>query len=166
MNKNQNTCTNCRKPKANYNCGICTDSICKSCAQFLPEDSFSFLNVIPEELTHTCYCSQCFVEKVDNPLADYNQKMEEAKEIYIFTKEQSKQTRLLQRKEAPYSVEDCQDEEEALMRMSFKAVQEGFNALIDLQFTTKKIIVGSHKKLVWSGTGVPITINPDKVSGY
>lgn len=166
MNSPAVFCKTCRKPKAPYTCGLCQEHVCKSCAEFLDQDAFAFLKKIPEELTHTAYCSNCFDDKVAAPLADYNQALEKARDIYIFTKDQTKQTRLLKRKEEPYHVENCEDEEEAIMRMSFMAVQAHFNAVIDIQLNSKKIIVGSHKKTIWSGTGVPITIDPNAVGEY
>ena len=92
--------------------------------------------------------------------------MEQAKEILVFTKEQSKITSRLKRNEDPYLVENCADQEEAVMRMSFYAVQGNFNALIDIQFISKKIIVGSHKKVVWSATAMPITVDPSSIRDY
>lgn len=156
-------CKSCRKPKANYNCGLCQDAVCKSCAHFLGDESFSYLRVIPEELTHTTYCSNCFDEKVSAPLNDYNETMERARDIIIFTKDQTKQTSWLKRKEDPYHVEDCADEQEAIMKMAFYAAQAKFNAIIDIKLNSKKIIVGSHKKSVWSGTSIPINLDPDKI---
>jgi hypothetical protein len=159
-------CKTCRKPKAPYACGLCGDFICKSCAQFLGEDHFSFLRKIPQELTHTIYCYNCFDDKVAAPLADYNDTMEKAREVMIFTKEQSKLTRLLKRAETPYQVENCADEEEALLKMSFYAIQDKFNTLLDVSFKSKKIIIGSHKKAVWDASAVPIKINPKEVREY
>lgn len=92
--------------------------------------------------------------------------MEQAKEILVFTKEQSKITSRLKRNEDPYLVENCADQEEALMRMSFYAVQGNFNALIDIQYISKKIVIGSHKKAVWSATAVPITVDPSTIRDY
>ena len=166
MNSPAIFCKTCRKPKAPYTCGLCQEHVCKACAEFLDQESFAFLKKIPEELTHSAYCSNCFDDKVAAPLDDYNQTLEKARDIYIFTKDQTKQTRLLKRKEEPYFVENCEDEEEAIMRMSFMAVKSHFNAVIDIQLNSKKIIVGSHKKTIWSGTGVPITIDPNAVGEY
>jgi uncharacterized protein YbjQ (UPF0145 family) len=161
---NLNLCKTCRTPKAPYTCGICQECTCKKCTQFLSE-TFSFSKVVPESLKHTTYCMNCFDDQVAGPLADYQHTMEAAKEIIIFRKEQSKVTRLLRRKADPYQVEDCEDEDEALMRMSFMAVKDKYNCLIDISLTPKKIVVGSHKKTIWSGTAVPITIDPRKVRG-
>ena len=166
MTNSTDVCKTCRKPKANFHCGLCSDSICKSCAQFLEEGAFSFLRKVPADFTHPTYCTNCFDDKISAPLNDYNQKLEEAREVYIFTKDQTKQTRLLKRKEEPYVVENCEDEQEALLRMSFWAVEAKFNALIDIQLSHKKIIVGSHKKTIWAATDIPIFIDPDKVRGF
>jgi hypothetical protein len=156
-------CKTCRKPKASFHCGLCQDAICKTCTQFMVEGSFSFLKKIPEELTHPTYCSQCFDEQVSTPLNDYNEALEKAKDIIVFTKAQSKATRLLKRKADPYLVENCEDEQEALMRISFYAVQEKYNALLDVEIKTKKIIVGSHKKTIFSASATPINVDPTRV---
>ena len=159
-------CKTCRKPKANFECGLCHEPVCKSCAHFLGEESFAFLKVVPEELSHSSYCTHCFDDKVSAPLQEYDETLEKAREVIIFTKEQSKQTSFLKRKEEPYQVQDCADEEEAIMKMAFYAAQAKFNAIIDIQLKSKKIIVGSHKKSVWSGTAIPVNIDPGEIREY
>jgi hypothetical protein len=159
---NQELCKNCRSPKAPYHCGICQGCTCKKCTQFLTE-TFSYKTNVPEELKHPTYCMNCFDAEVAAPLHEYQQIMEKAKDIIIFRKEQSKITRLLKRKADPYRVEDCEDEDEAVMRMSFMAVEDNYNCLIDIALVSKKVVVGSHKKLIWSGSAVPINIDPDRV---
>lgn len=132
----------------------------------MDEDSFSFLKKIPAELSHSIYCSSCFDNTVSAPLAEYEETMEKAKDIYIFSKSQTKLTAFLKRKEEPYKVENCEDENEAILRMSFFAVQGNFNALVDIQLTSHKVIHGSHKKTMWAGTAIPITIDPAAVRDY
>lgn len=75
-------------------------------------------------------------------------------------KSQSKATFFLKRKAPPYHVENCEDKEEVLLRMSFFAVQDNYNTLIDVEMKSSKIIVGSHKKAMWAGSGIPISIDP------
>lgn len=156
-------CKTCKKPKANFNCGLCEEHICKSCAQFLTEGSFSFLKKIPKELTHSTYCTNCFDDVVAAPLAQYEENMEKAKEVMVFTKDQAKVTGHLKRKEDPYQVDNVEDEQEAIMRLAFFAAQDNFNCLLDVQLKNKKIIVGSHKKTIFSATAIPITIDPKAV---
>src|SRR5690606_7818861 len=110
--------------------------------------------------------SQCYDEKVAGPFAEYNAIMEKAKEVIVFTKDRAKLTGHLKRKEDPVVVEDCEDEDETLMRLAFFAAQEDFNCILDVKITNKKIIVGSHKKTIFSGSAIPITIDPSKVREY
>lgn len=160
------TCKTCRKPKANFNCGICEETVCKSCAHFLTEDSFSFLKKVPAELSHSVYCTNCFDDKVQGPLSDYESTMEQAHELIIFSKDETKKTGHLKRKEEPLKVEDCEDEQETILRLAFFAAQAGFNCLLDVNITHRKIIVGSHKKTIYTGTAIPITIAHGEVREY
>jgi hypothetical protein len=159
-------CKTCKKPKANFSCGLCNEHVCKSCAHFIGEESFSFLKKIPTELTYNIYCTQCFDEKVGQPLAEYESTMKKAKEIIVFSKDETKKTGHLRRKELPYKVEDCEDEDETVMRLAFFAAQDGFNCLLDVHVTHRKIIVGSHKKTIFSGTAIPINMEPSRVREY
>lgn len=157
-----NVCITCRKPKANYQCGLCEENLCKACAQFL-NDEFAFLEKIPQDLTHKIYCSVCFDDKVAAPLADYNSLMDQAKEVVFFRKDQSKLTGHIKRKEDPISIEDCDDEQESILRLAFKAAQERFNCLLDVKISTKKVVVGSHKKLVFSASAIPANVDTSKI---
>lgn len=159
-------CKTCRKPKANFQCGICQEPVCKSCAQFLTDSSFSFLRKIPADLSHTTYCSNCFDDKVAGPLDAYNTNMDAAKEVMVFTKDQIKSTAHLKRREEPLMVEDCEDEQETIVRLAFFAAEKKFNCLLDVNITHRKIIVGSHKKTIFNGTAIPTTIDPKAVREY
>jgi hypothetical protein len=148
-------CLTCQKPKATLECALCESPICKSCTQYLDDDSFSFLKQIPAELIHRTYCTNCFDEKVSDPLNAYLETMEAAKNVLVFYKNQGKMTRLMKRKEDPVQVVDCHDKDETLLRLAFFAAQAKFNSIIDVDIVAKKIINGSHKSLIFSGTGIP-----------
>ena len=160
---NSEICKTCRGPKAKYNCGICSECSCKKCTHFV-EDAFTYQENVPAELSHSQYCHACFQEHVEQPLNEYQQVVEEAREVVVFLKNQSKVTRLMDRKSAPLVVIDCDDEKDALLKMSFKAVKMGHNALIDVEFKNKKVINGSHKKIIVDSTAIPTTI--DKSRSY
>ena len=158
---NTEICKTCRGPKAKYNCGICSECSCKKCTHFV-EDAFTYELNVPENLTHSQYCNACFEEYIAAPLEQYEHTVEEAREVVVFLKNQSKVTRLLDRKAAPLVVNDCDDEEDALMKMSYQAVKMGHNALIDVEFKNKKVINGSHKKIIVDSTAIPTTIDKNK----
>jgi hypothetical protein len=125
----------------------------------MDEDSFSFLKVVPAELTHSIYCPKCFDDNVANTLESYKSNMEKAKEVIIFFKHEGKKTRLLQRKEEPYKVIDCVDKDETILRLAFFAAQDNFNSIIDVDLVSEKVIHGSHKSLKWKGTAVPCQLD-------
>lgn len=160
MNTN---CSCCQKSKAQLICGACTLSVCKDCAHFLDDNHFSFLSSIPEALKHTVYCHSCFVQTVQEPLTQYDQTMEQAKNIDVFFKVQSKETRLLKRREKTLTVDACPDEQETLLRLAFKAAQLGFNGLIDVEVTGAKVRNGGYQTSVWKGSGIPTNVAHKKL---
>ncbi len=156
-----NSCCVCLKPKANLSCGICKNSVCKSCAQFTDEDHFSFLAEVPADLKHSTFCVVCFDEKVAPQLETYNATMERAKDINVFLKNQTKESRMLKGSDEVYRVDECEDRNETLLRLAFKAAQANFNALINVDLIATKVKLGTYQKTMWSGTGVPAHL-PDK----
>lgn len=160
---NQN-CSCGQKTKSGLICGICAASLCKGCAVFLEEDSFSFLPTVPAELSHSVYCGSCFVEKVTPEMDSYLRTMEQAKNIAVFEKNQGKETRFLSRKEKTVQVNDCADKAETLLRLAFFAAKANFNAIIDVEVTGKKAHEGgSYKRTVYSGSGVPTHVDARKI---
>lgn len=158
------TCVGCRSNlvATDYKCGICKEALCKKCSIF-PTETFSYYREVPSHLVCNSYCSVCYDEEIAGATQEYLQIIENAKKIIVYSKNESKLTRLFSRKENPYIVEDCLDEDDALMRMSFWAVMDNFNCLIDVTFAKKKVVVGSYKKFMWSGRAVPVNIDLKRV---
>ncbi|WP_413289190.1 hypothetical protein [Bdellovibrio sp. HCB337] len=154
----KSVCCTCLKPKATLECGACKESVCKNCAQFLEEGSFSFLAKVPEQLSHGTYCSNCFDTHVSAELADYTHTLELAKDIHIFENDQGKETRFFNRKEKPLKVENCADREDVFLRLGFLAAKAGFNTLIDVAVTYEKVVSGTYKTHKWKGSGVPTNV--------
>lgn len=157
-------CCACQKPKPTLVCGSCESKVCKNCAQFLDEGQFSFLTKIPAALSHSTYCPACFDQHVASELDSYNRAVEVAKNILVYEKKQSKETRLLSRKEKPVRVESCQDSGETILRLAFLAAQAGFNAIIDVQLSSTKTRNGSYQTTTWSGTGIPSNVAANKIA--
>jgi hypothetical protein len=156
-------CSECLKPKAALACGICNTVLCKKCANFIDEDRFSFLPTIPIELSHGTYCGSCFAEKVTPELSSYDATIERAKDVFVFFKNQGKETRLVKRADKSYRIENCSDRDETILRLAFYAVIEGFNAVVDIDVIYEKSRAGSFKIAKWSGTGTPALIDPNKI---
>ena len=148
-------CISCQKTKALLKCGLCETDVCKYCAVILPDEGFSFLAQIPDDLKHTIYCSYCFDQKVSTHWDAYKETMEKAKNIDVYLSKQSKETRLVKRLELPVHVTNCKDHDETLLRLAFFAVQAGFNTLVDVDLTSVKVRANNYQTLVWSGVGTP-----------
>jgi hypothetical protein len=159
----KSVCISCFKPKATLECGACHSTVCKYCAQFVEEETFSFLGQVPEDLAHSTYCPPCFNEKVQPKLDAYNHTMELAKEIDVYYKKQSKETRLIKRFEDPVHVQACSDRDETILRLAFFAAQRNFNSIVDVQVSSVKVKMGSYQNLSWSGTGIPAQVLPDRI---
>lgn len=154
-------CVTCGKSKATLVCGSCSCSVCKYCAQILEEGTFSFLPKIPVLLSHQVYCGSCFDKDISAELQNYNEVMERAKNVQVFFKKQSKETRLVKRPERkPFRIEKCADEQETVMRMAFLAAQANYNALIEVDLTYEKVRTNSYQTHLWSATGLPANIQP------
>lgn len=157
------SCCSCFKPKANLICGICQDTICKKCTQFVAENSFSFLKKIPKDLTPTAFCETCYTQKVLPELNKYNEMMEQAKNILVFMKAQFKETRFVKRLEDPITIAECADYDEIILRLAFKAVELNFNGIIDVDITAKKVRTGNYQTSVFSATAIPANILEDRL---
>jgi hypothetical protein len=148
-------CVSCHDQKASLVCFACTEAVCKTCAQFVDEDTFSFRKAIPEGLGEGAYCFQCYDSKVQPELSSYAQELERAGTIQVFTKDQTKETRLMKRSEETFAVEGCTDRDETLLRLAYQAVRAGYEVLVDVDLSSKKVRDHAYQKAMWSGTGVP-----------
>ncbi len=97
-------CSQCEKNQTALICGCCANSVCKSCAEILPDEAFAYATDLAPELKHGTYCRPCFDEKVATELFKYEETLEVAKNIDVFFKTQGKETRLVRRKEKPVQV--------------------------------------------------------------
>ncbi len=157
-------CYMCQKPKATLECGSCKETICKKCAMFLDEDTFSFIKKVPEKLSHTTYCNPCYLTEVTPGLAAYNARIEKAKTVQVYYKEDSKQTRLIKRDQNPVKVKECADRAETLLRLAFMAVNAGFEGLVDVEIVSEKIRTGAYQTVKFSGSGIPAYLDPKKLN--
>jgi hypothetical protein len=158
-----NSCTSCQKIKAQLNCGVCLQTVCKSCAHFGNEFDFSFLAIATENLCQEVYCGPCYDKHVLPELDKYSQTMEAAKNVRVFLKSQSKETRLLSHKESILTVTDCVDYNEAILRLAFFAAKAKFNAIIAVEITSRTVKNGSYQYSLWSGTARPTNITQKKL---
>jgi hypothetical protein len=152
------TCQSCLTVKTDSLCECCQDPLCKKCTHFISLEDFRYAKALPLSLQHSRYCNSCF-EKVVVPFQDeYAATLNQAKEIAVYNSTQGKETRLMRRGEEVFEVENCTDEQDAILRMAFWAVQGGYNALIDVKVSGKKVRDEGYQTMQWSGSGIPTII--------
>jgi hypothetical protein len=156
-------CPFCQKPKATLACGLCASAVCKYCAQFIEENRMIYKASVPPELSHTTYCGPCFDFKVAPELEAYDAMTARAKNITVFFKAESKDTRLVERKEKPLKVKDCPDREETLMRLAFMAAEAKFNSIIDVELSSVKVRNHAYQTSVWEGRCIPVQLSQAKI---
>ena len=156
-------CVSCGKPKAVLTCEVCQEALCKKCDQILDPGTFSFLEKIPEELTHLHYCGSCYDSVVAPQLDDYNEVMERAKNAFVFFTTQRKETPLIRKAREVLKVSQCLDRDETILRLAFFAAQAGFNAIIEVEVTSEKLRNGAYQTSRWSGRGIAAQIDGKKV---
>ncbi|MBU6154319.1 MAG: hypothetical protein KGP28_08470 [Bdellovibrionales bacterium] len=155
----ENECVDCRKPKAGLECGLCFSTICKSCAQSPPHGSFRLLPAIPEQLSHSRYCGTCYSEQVEPELHTYEETLERAKQTLIFFKTQKKGLRISRKERLPEHVDACPDRDETILRLAYLAASKGYNAVIEVEVSAKKVRNEAYQSSIWSGSGVPAEVD-------
>lgn len=156
-------CASCRRPKVAVNCGVCENPLCKNCAEFLSESSFAFMAEIPENLKHSYYCPSCFGAHVEPVRANYDETMARAKEAFIFFATQRKPIPLLKKSKESVRIDECEDRDETILRLAFRASEQGYNAVVQVEVVSEKIRNGGHEKSRWRGVGYPAIVDTEKL---
>lgn len=149
-------CSECQKNAAHLKCGLCEAALCRSCAEVCNEPDFSFFKVAPKGLLHGIFCETCFQQTVLPQIDVFNEVMDKAKDVMVYMKDQSKESRLFRRTEKPIVVENCNDREDTLLRLAFQAVQLGFNAIVDVELAPTKVIDHAYQTTSWRGVAMPV----------
>lgn len=150
-------CEVCNKNKTALKCDMCKESSCKQCSEFIDEDCFEFVSLLPENLKNKTFCLNCYGSSVAEDMNMYKDLLEKAKNMDVYSKDQSSETRLIKRIEKPIKIEDCSDRDETLLRLAFLSAQKGFDTMVDVDIRYKKVGEGkAYRKLVWGGSAVPV----------
>lgn len=163
MKSQQEFCISCRKPKGTIHCQICDEFLCKECVRFLEASTFSFMEAIPPELSHTYYCSPCFDSHVEPALESYREIMERARNLYFFFNTQRRPVHVIKKSKEDLQVKDCDDRDETILRLAFFAAQQGYNAVIEAEVVSKKIRNSGYQKSLWQGSGVAAQVNAQRL---
>jgi hypothetical protein len=127
------------------------------------EATFSFYAVVPDELRHSYYCSSCQATVFAPALERYQELMERAREAYFFFCTQRKAVPVLKREREPLRVDRCPDRDETILRLAFKAVELGSNAVIEAEVVSEKVRNEGYQKSAWKGVGFAAVVDAERL---
>jgi hypothetical protein len=154
-------CSSCRQKKAQKVCGLCGGPVCKTCIQRLEPETFRYRDLLAEELRHEQYCAACYVRVVAPALAEYEAQLALARNVVVFTRKKSEETRRMSRSAKPIRVEGCADEAETLLKLAMLAVHDGHNVLLEVECTSAIVRhPGGYQTSRWRGSAIPSTVDP------
>lgn len=159
-------CLSCRRPKADRACGLCSEPVCRGCAQFLEEGSFAYRAEVAQELKHSFYCQGCYSQTVEPELEQYQETLERARDVFFFFNTQKRPVQLMNKGTSQAVVSDCEDRDETILRMGFIAAEQGFNAIVDAEVNHEKVRNHGWHKTRWSGRGWPAQVDAEKLSRH
>ncbi len=113
---------------------------------------------------HKTFCGPCFTTRIAPELEAYERTLERAKAVFVYSKGQGEETRLMKRTEKPLRVADCQDREEVLLRLAFLAAHAYYNALIEADIFSKRLRNAGYQTSVWQGTAIPTRVDTDRIN--
>ena len=164
---NSSICISCRKPKAETDCGVCGEGICRKCRLFQPEGSFSYWSEpLAPELTHVNYCGGCFDAHVGPFKARYDELMDAARKINVFYKDSNSLFRIIRKSVRMLEVSEVTDRDDLVMRMAFMTAIAGYNSLVDVEISSKKVRNEGYQTQVWSGRGWSADIKSKETASF
>lgn len=101
----------------------------------------------------------CFEAKVAPVMEKYDSLMEQAGDVTVYFINQGKETRLIKRSDKKLRIEECSDRDETLLRLAFRAVEAGYNTIVDTELTYEKHRDGSFKISNWKGTATAANLD-------
>ncbi len=163
MSDTEKLCATCSSSKVTAECGECHVPLCRKCARFLEEGSFSFFSKEGPELKHTWYCVDCDETILEPARATLAETREKAEDVLVFFTTQKRNPPLLGKAKSAVKVDACPDRDETILRLAYMAAEQGFNAIIEVEVESAKVRNEGWQTSVWKGTGVPAQVNPDRI---
>ena len=137
-------------------CDDCDCLSCKHCSFIIDGEVFELVSLLPDSIKDKAFCPNCYNDKYGAIFEEQLEILERAKDVNVYSKIQTKETRLIRRIHKPIHIKECEGREETLLRLAFLAAKEGYDTLVDVDLTTQKIGTKSYIRLLWNGVAVPV----------
>ena len=152
-------CVYCSSKKTPFCCELCGAVSCKGCTVRLDFEKNPSLARIPSLVGREIICASCFDAHGAEAQARDRDLESRAKETYFLTKNFRGNVRISRRHTKRVSIEGCADRRDCILRLAYFAAELGFNAIIDAELESKKIVMGRYQSAEWRGSALPATID-------
>ncbi len=98
------------------------------------------------------YCNACFDETVVPALEEYERVLEIAKQIRVIPKTYKMRLMISKKSKELETAGPGPDRDELTLRMGFKAALQGYNSLIQAEFTSEKLRNHAYQTSQWRGS--------------
>ena len=156
-------CSSCRSPRLETHCKLCDAPLCRKCVLAPPQGAFFYLWPLPEELSHICYCQNCFQDKVEPALAHYETTLAQAREVFVFFTTQRKAIPVLKKAKEKISIDLQEDRDDTILKLAYLAADQGYNAIVECDLKSEKKRNEGYQHSVWKGSAFPAQVDAEKV---
>jgi hypothetical protein len=113
---------------------------------------------LPEFVLKSRCCYPCYDSKVLPELEQHRENLRLAREVSVIPKAYRGQVSIVKKARAPVNIPPCEDKAEALLRLAYAAVLEGFNGLVRVEVAGKKTVQNRYQKMWWTASGTPANV--------
>lgn len=145
-------CSICNASKAPNTCRACDSAVCKSCLEFVSDETFEYADYTEANSPIGSYCSSCYTTEIVPALEEYEEILSRANDVTVFSADQGKETRLIKRSDLKFKIDECADKDALILRLAYLAAKAGYNTIVDMDLVYTKVRDGSFKLSNWSGT--------------
>jgi hypothetical protein len=125
------------------------------------DEAFRLLDVRPAELGHAQYCPRCHESVVEPALQRYDEQLSRARNVGYWARTYRGHVPVLKKGQRSIEVAGFRDRDEALLKMAFLAVEQGFNGLVHGELISRKERNHGYQKMLWSGRATPARIDEE-----
>ena len=152
-------CIFCDSEKANWTCENCNNTICKKHLSKLNPEDYSIKSLNPPKVfSQTTFCIDCFESIVQPEIEIFNEQLEKAKNVGIWTENYRGKLPITKKALKPIQFKDFTDKKDLILALAFRAIEMGFNGVIELKWKSSKVRKNEYQKMIWEGQGLPVEL--------
>lgn len=147
--------------KSQYTCLECEGAVCKNCVHFLNKEDFQY-HPKPPKFNLGAYCDVCFNKHLAEPLENYRNTLEAAKEVTLVRKSYKGFLPILTKNKDITTVKNHTDKQDATMHLAFLAKHSGYDFVVYFDENCEKVRYHGWERKAWSASGQFVRLDPKR----